>query len=395
MQVTISFPKYRVGQRIAFRNDGVVEVVANERIEAMVLYPRSDGSYLVKLWPNGGYAIILEAQVEEVLASDPVVGREGVGVLFMGNGRLALAVLSRLVELGYDIAAVVTRPDRRQGRGMKVSQSEVKRYAAARNIPVLQPWSLTDPVFLLQAEALKPTIGVVAEFRILPQVLYDIPVFGTLCMHTSLLPQYKGATPVQCAIRDGCALTGVTVFKVREGADSGDVAVNLGVPVAKDDTSLTLGAKMTAVGPAMVDDAIRHVVAGCPLTPQSDIANDFLAPSYAHKLVKADVSVPWHCTAWQVRCWVRAYCDVPVAYSLWSFNGQSKVAVQVRKVSFSREPRGERKPGTLFVDGKRVLVACADYCVSLDELRLPGRKTMTAQEFVNGFHGQCVGRWCP
>lgn len=208
-------PMYRVGQTVQIPtslldgniNDGFLT-------EAKVLYPKEDGSYFLRLKKTGGYIIVDETDISTYPERDfdKPVFRERIRIVFFGNGQFALPTLKMLVEQGYDVAAVVTMEDKPCGRGKLPRPSAVKAYAESMGILVHQPRKLDSQRFLRHIRNLHATLGVVVEFRMLPQSLYSIPQWGTINLHSSLLPMYRGASTIASAIKDGSDTTGVTTF---------------------------------------------------------------------------------------------------------------------------------------------------------------------------------------
>lgn len=388
-------PKYRVGQTIYTYSKNVCINTEQSTVACRILYPVIDGSYFVKVISTGGYVMLKESQIigtPEYTNDDVPIQPKYVHIVFFGNGLFALPTLKLLVQRGYVISAVVTMPDKPQGRGHQPKASAIKEYALAHNIPVLQPTDLSSDDFCKTIDAMMPNLGVVVDFRILPRRLYIIPAWGTINLHSALLPQYRGASTIASAIRDGNTLTGVTTFYLQPQVDVGDVINNLAVPIEDDDTAADVHLKLRNAGATMVEDAILRIFYNCMPVPQSELVCDFLQPSYAPKLHKSDCQIPWHKSARDVYNFIRALSPVPTAWTKLKMIGEDKaVNAKIYKASITDVPTGEHAPGELFQHKRMLCIACRDYALSIESILLPGKKRMTALEFLNGFRKSCKG----
>lgn len=385
-------PLYRVGQ--------VVEVIPNEiehggnspYAKCRILYPHNDGNYFVQAQQSGGYAVVSERDIvspfpEIDIDIDPA-DRKRIRIAFFGNGQFALPTLKYLVEIGYDVACVVTMPDKPQGRGKQLKPSAVKEYAISQGIPVMQPTKLDGYFFRMRLGNINPTIGVVVEFRILPKCTYCIPKWGTINLHSSLLPQYRGASTIASAIKDGNEQTGVTTFLLDEKVDTGDIINNLAVPIYYDDNAKTVHDRLKEAGAVMVDDAIQRIAHSCGLVPQKDLICDFISPSYAPKLKRMDCQIPWWKSIGEVYDFIRSLSPTPSAWTTLHWLGADEtVNLKIYSTTITDIPKGEHAPGELFIRDNKIYIACRDGVLSVDELQMPNKKRMTAKDFLCGYRG--------
>lgn len=391
----MNVPKYRVGQYVT-----VLPSMANEMehlqsecksVKCRIIYPIIDGRYFVEIVKTGGYALVDEGDIDNTFGADVDISnvkREEVKVIFFGNGQFALPTLKQLLSSGYNVCAVVTRPDKPAGRGKHPQPSAVKLFAKSMGIPVWQPLKLDGHYFRMKLEKLSPDIGVVVEFRIIPQCSYTIPRLGTINLHSSLLPEFRGASTITSAIREGRGLTGVTTFKLDDGIDMGDIINNLAIPISSTDNAGNVHDRMAEVGAFMVDDAILRVCNSCRLVPQHSLICEFLKPSYAPKLNRADCLIPWWKSSEDVYNFIRSISPTPSAWTNLRWLGtESHVGMKIFKASCTAVPKDTRAPGELFIEDSHMYVACGDGVIEIEELQMPNRKRMLANDFLRGYRG--------
>ena len=304
-------------------------------------------------------------------------------IVFMGTPDFAVESLKRLVEDGYNVVGVVTMPDKPAGRGLKLQQSAVKRYASEVGLPLLQPEKLKDPEFLEQFAAWNADLGIVIAFRMLPEVVWSQPRFGTFNLHASLLPQYRGAAPINRAIMNGETLTGVTTFMLNSGMDKGAILGRREVAIADDDTAGTLHDKLMFEGADLVLETVDRIAGGqveALLQPESD---EGLKP--APKIFKDDCRIDWDSDEKRVYDFVRGLSPYPAAWTMLDRGGGDPVQLKIYRID--RIPdRDGYLPGTVLSDGKTfVEVACGNGAVSVLELQAAGKKRMGIEEFLRGF----------
>jgi len=297
----------------------------------------------------------------------------------MGTADLAGACLNALLASDqFDVVAAVTRPDRPQGRALRPRPSIVKTISEKAGRPVLQPPSARDPALAGALGALRPEVIVVAAYgQILPQPLLDLPAFGCLNVHASLLPKYRGAAPVQWAILNHEPETGVSIMKMTAGLDRGDVLSRRATPIGPDETAAGLQERLAAMGAELLVATLPPYVAGA-ITPQPQ---DEAAATYARKITKQDGRMDWTQPALALRNRIRAFTPWPGAYGYWAARGGPRL------LKFWRaqiEPR-QGPPGQVLQAGKAgLVVACGTDALRVEQLQLEGGRKMTAAEFLAG-----------
>lgn len=392
----MKLPKFRVGQIVDVASH-VVNLDSRDcglLTKCRILYPCVSGVYFVEVKRTGGYAMVDEENIVAYPEYDPQkpLARSKIRIVFFGNGQFALPTLKMLVKRGYDVACVVTMEDKPCGRSKELRPSAVKVYAEQVGIPVLQPHKIDSQRFRRKIIALRPTLGVIVEFRLLPRKVYTIPQWGTINLHSSLLPMYRGASTIASAIKNGDTLTGVTTFVLNDGIDTGGIINNIAVPIADEDNAEEVHRKLKSVGAEMVDDAIQRIGHSCGTVHQLSLVSDFIEPSYAPKIHKGDCLIKWWKNAKQVYDFIRALSPMPTAWTPLKMLGKDTVVnVKIHKASKTGIPRDFRAPGELFWQDRKLMIACADELLSIDVLQMPGKKQMTAIEFFNGFRGACKG----
>ena len=305
-------------------------------------------------------------------------------IVFMGTPEFAEFTLRRLVEDGYNIIGVVTMPDKPMGRhGSVLQSSPVKKYAVEQGIPVLQPEKLKDPAFLEALAALKADLQIVVAFRMLPEVVWNMPRLGTFNLHGSLLPQYRGAAPINWAIINGDQETGVTTFFLKHDIDTGDIIHQERIPILPDDNAETMHDKLMALGADLTVRTLQDILAGnIKPIPQSDIPVSELRP--APKIFKETCRIDWNRPTIRVRDFIRGLSPYPAAWTvLHSPEGND----QDFKI-FAAEPVPNaplQTPGTITCDGrKNLIVSTADGALRLLEVQLSGKKRMPTPAFLCG-----------
>ena len=295
-------------------------------------------------------------------------------LVFMGTPDFAVPSLDALVEAGYRPAAVVTVPDRARGRGLQVQASAVKQAAERHGLPVLQPERLDDPVFIEELERIAPEVIAVVAFQILPPAVYRIPSKGAFNLHASLLPQYRGAAPINRAIMNGEIETGVTTFFLERTVDTGDTILMRRLGIEPDETAGELHDRLADLGAEVVVETVQHIEAGTAETMEQDEARASRAP----KIFKEDARIPWDRTAKQVHDHVRGLAPYPAA---WTMHGDTLL-----KVYRTRIARGAGEPGEVVeAAGDCLKVACGEGAVELLEIQREGRAKLSAEEFLNGY----------
>ena len=304
----------------------------------------------------------------------------------MGTPDFAVTPLRNLVENGYHIVAVVTMPDKPAGRGLKLQESAVKRYAVEAGLKVLQPEKLRDPEFLQELASLDPDLGIVIAFRMLPEIVWAMPKLGTFNLHASLLPQYRGAAPINWAIINGETKTGVTTFMLNAEIDKGAVIGQHEVMITENDTAGTLHDKLMYTGSELVLDSVNRIAAG-NVTPIEQKQLEITELKDAPKIFKETCRINWNRPTEAVYNLIRGLSPYPTAWSELVQDSGERLNVKlftIRK-EFSTH---DQLPGTLVTDSKTSLkVACTDGYIIIDELQLAGKKRMLTADFLRGFNG--------
>ena len=305
-------------------------------------------------------------------------------IVYMGTPDFAVAPLRALVEGGYNVVAVVTTPDKPSGRGLKVNESAVKRYAVEVGLPLLQPVKLRDEEFVEAFRALDADLGVVIAFRMLPEIIWSAPKMGTFNLHASLLPQYRGAAPINRAIMNGETVTGVTTFLLNPQIDEGAVIGQVKVDIEPTDNVGTLHDKLMVVGTDLVLETVEKLASGC-VEPIEQTAMECGELKPAPKIFKDDCHVDFGRSGSEIINLVRGLSPYPAAWASLT----DTLSAKIFDAEF--EPANVIcEVGTIVSDEKRYIkVACADGYISIKELQLSGKKRMSAEELLRGFRNIC------
>ncbi len=307
-------------------------------------------------------------------------------IIFMGTAELSCASLNKLAgDENFSVVAVVTQPDKPKGRDLKLTPSPVKILAEKLNLPVLQPLKARDEHFILQLRELQPDLMVVVAYgQILPQVMLDLPPHGCLNVHTSLLPKYRGAAPIQWAIADGEPETGVTLMQMDAGLDTGPILATRPTAILPTDDSQILHDRLAQLGAELLVETIPDYVAG-KIQPQPQPAT---GSSYAAKIKKEDGQIDWNLPAEKIWHRLRAFTPWPGAFTF--LNGK---LIKVWKCSVAAEVwnnenlflKSGMKPGTIIsADKNGILTACGKDFLHISELQREGGKRLTAEQFLQG-----------
>lgn len=295
----------------------------------------------------------------------------------MGTPDFAVESLKALVEAGCHIAGVITAPDKPKGRGQKVIPSPVKAYALTQQLTILQPPNLKDEKFLEELRALKADLQVVVAFRMLPEVVWNMPPKGTFNLHASLLPAYRGAAPINWAIINGEKETGVTTFFLKHEIDTGDILFQEKEPIHEEDNVGMLYARLMHKGARLVVKTVRAIEEGnYTTTTQKNEAEEKHAP----KIFKESCEIDWNKPAGEVYDFIRGLSPYPTAWT--HLNDSFFKIYETKKTTLTEE---NLKPGEIKTDNKSFLyVKCNDYLLSIVELQAQGKKRMDIRSFFNG-----------
>ena len=302
----------------------------------------------------------------------------------MGTPEFASVSLRRLVAEGYNVVAVVTTPDKPAGRGQKMHESDVKLTAKELGLPILQPEKLRDEAFLEAMRALQPDLGIVIAFRMLPEVVWSMPRLGTFNLHASLLPEYRGAAPINWAIINGETRTGVTTFLLNHEIDKGAIIEQRAVDILPEDNIGTLYDKLMHIGSELVTQTVDRVASGdYTTTEQMHIDESTLKP--APKIFKDDCRVEWSMSGRSILNKVRGLSPYPAAWSPIFVDGGECGSVKLFEVRFVADDK-QGAVGSVVTDMKSYYgVRCGDGVVYLESLQLAGKKRMTIKELLLGW----------
>lgn len=302
----------------------------------------------------------------------------------MGTPDFAVAPLRKLVEGGYNVVGVITMPDKPIGRHQtELSASPVKQYALSQGLRLLQPAKLKDPAFIEELRSLKADLQIVVAFRMLPEVVWAMPPQGTFNLHAALLPQYRGAAPINWAIINGDTETGITTFFLDHQIDTGRVIQRVAVPILDTDNASDVHDKLMLLGSDLVVETVDHILNGTVTSiPQSELQTDEpLRP--APKIFKETCRIDWHQGVKRVYDFVRGLSPYPAAWTEWTANGKQTV---MKIYQTAKEPAAVSEPvGTVLTDGRTYLkVALADGYLHIESLQLAGKKRMAVADFLRG-----------
>lgn len=308
-------------------------------------------------------------------------------IVFMGTPGFAVESLKALVENHYQVVAVITAPDKPSGRGQNLSEPAVKVFAKEKQIPVLQPEKLKNPEFLEALKSLKADLQIVVAFRMLPEVVWNMPPLGTFNLHGSILPDYRGAAPLNWAVINGEKETGVTTFLLSHEIDTGKILFVERTPIGEDDTVGDIHDRLMVTGARLVLQTVDALAAGAVYpVPQEKLMKGMSLLKPAPKLFREDMRISWDKSAGEVRNLIRGLSPYPAAWTTF-VNRETGKPTEAR-IFLARISEGDDAPaGTIRSDGKATLqIACGDGWLSVTDLQLSGRKRMKVDEFLRGFH---------
>ena len=314
-------------------------------------------------------------------------------IVFMGTPDFAVESLKALVENDYLVVGVITAPDKPAGRGRQLSESAVKKYALENNLKVLQPEKLKNPEFITELESLKADLQVVVAFRMLPEMVWNMPPMGTFNLHASLLPQYRGAAPLNWAIINGETETGVTTFLLSHEIDTGQIIFQEKVAIGENDTVGDLHDRMMAIGAELVIKTVDALAEGnVDPIDQTQLIDHPERIKQAPKIFKDDCRIDWMKDTESVRNLIRGLSPYPTAWTELIHPEKTEVLTAKIFAANSDNSNLPAAPGTIQTDGKKYLkIACTDGWLSVTDIQLSGKKRMKIDELLRGF--QSMGEW--
>lgn len=305
---------------------------------------------------------------------------EALRIVFMGTPDFAVATLKTLVDHGYNIVGVITAPDKPAGRGQKLNESAVKTYALSKGLTILQPTNLKDPDFIKDLKALNANLQIVVAFRMLPEVVWNMPKYGTFNLHASLLPDYRGAAPIHWAIINGETKTGVTTFFIDDNIDTGAIILQEDIAIAPDETVGSLHDKLMDLGSALVLKTVKRIENGTVSTviqPKSEHLKT------AYKLNKDNCKIDWKHSLDAIYNKIRGLNPFP---SAWCYlkNGEDELTIKLFGVGKEFHQHAF-ETGTVITDKNSLKVAVKEGFILIHEIQLPGKRKMDIKSLLNGF----------
>ena len=305
-------------------------------------------------------------------------------IVFMGTPEFAVASLRRLADEGYNVVAVVTTPDKPAGRGQKLHESDVKVAAHELGLPILQPEKLRSEEFVSAMQELRPDLGIVIAFRMLPEVIWAMPRLGTFNLHVSLLPQYRGAAPINWAIINGETETGITTFLLNHEIDKGAIINQQAMPILPEDNIGTMYDKLMTAGCDLVVDTVEKIASG-NYTPIEQMYIDESTLKPAPKIFKEDCRIDWSWSGERIVNFVRGLSPYPAAWAAMQKQGEEVGSAKIFEVSFTAKKSSD-VVGTIYCDGKeRIEVRCSDGIIHIHSMQMAGKRRMTNRELLLGF----------
>ncbi len=314
------------------------------------------------------------------------ISKDSLKIVYMGTPEFAVESLRCLVEGGYNVVGVITMPDKPAGRGHKIQFSPVKQYALEHDLPLLQPEKLKDERFIEALKDWQADLQIVVAFRMLPEVVWNMPKYGTFNLHASLLPQYRGAAPINWAVMNGDTETGITTFFLKHEIDTGEVIQQVKVPIADTDDVGTVHDKLMLLGGKLVTETVDAIINGTVKSiPQEEMAVvGELRP--APKIFKDTCRIDWDNTVVKIYNHIRGLSPYPTAWTeLHQPDSEAPLPVKIFQTE-KIEKSHTYKPGSILTDGKTYLhVAATDGFINIKSLQLPGKKRLQTEELLRGF----------
>ncbi len=301
-------------------------------------------------------------------------------IVFMGTPDFAVATLKQIIENKFNVVGVITAPDKPAGRGRKLNESAVKKYAKEQGLHILQPTNLKDQSFLEELKTLNANLQIIVAFRMLPKVVWDMPKYGTFNLHASLLPNYRGAAPINWAIINGETTTGVSTFFIDEKIDTGEMILQKEVEINPKENAGSLHDKLMHIGSDLVIDTIKLIQEGqVKTTPQPEDATI----KTAYKLNRDNCKIDWNKNIDQIYNQIRGLSPYPAAWSILE-NGDQKLDVKIYQTEKEIENHN-LTIGSIIFDKSSIKVAVNKGFINIIEIKLPGKRLMDVKSLLNGF----------
>lgn len=307
-------------------------------------------------------------------------------LLFLGTAPFAVGFLRDLLDKKYNVAAVVTAPDKPQGRGRKLAPSPVKSFALENGLPVLQPEKLTDESFLEILENIKPHLGIVIAFRMLPKAVWALPTRGTINLHASLLPRWRGAAPINHALMAGDKTTGVTLFHLNEGLDEGDIIATDSLEISDNDNFGTLHDKLALLGQDLLQKHLSSVLCGQLSSQRQPLNTD---EPYASKLTTENTRIDWSKSAEELHNFIRGLSPTPMAWTELSLESEAQSPLRFKIAAcevVDSSIASDLPHGAIHLPrrGEMEVVAGDGHLLRILSLQAPGKKVLSTRDYLNG-----------
>ena len=304
--------------------------------------------------------------------------KQSIRIVYMGTPDFAVESLRALVEGNYNVVAVVTMPDKPAGRGHQLQSSAVKQYALSVGLPVLQPERLKDEAFLQELRSYQADLQIVVAFRMLPEVVWNMPPLGTFNLHASLLPKYRGAAPINWAVINGELQTGVTTFKLKHEIDTGDILMQQAINILPEDNAGTIHDKLMYLGGELLLKTVRAIENGESTQQRQSILAEGIELRHAPKIFKEDMRINWNDTTNNIHNKIRGLSPHPAA---WTEIKETTVKI----FRTSKGVHNSLSAGEIKTDNKNYLeIGTADGAISIEELQMAGKKKMNIKTFLMG-----------
>ncbi len=310
------------------------------------------------------------------------INKDNLKIVFFGTPDFAVESLRVLVEGGYNIVGVVTMPDKPAGRGHRLFQSPVKQYAQALGLKILQPVSLKDPQFVSELKSLGGELFIVIAFRMLPEIVWQMPRLGTFNLHASLLPRYRGAAPINWAIINGDTQTGVTTFFLKHEIDTGDIIAREAIDITPEDNVGTIHDRLMILGAKLTIDTVDSIIAGTLTTTPQELLAKGETPTPAPKIFRETCHIDWHQSSTQVHNLVRGLSPYPAAWCTMVAEGYEPTDIKVFVTRIANDISAQ--VGDVVIDGDKLFVGCNNGAVELLEVQPTGKRRMPVADFLRG-----------
>lgn len=307
------------------------------------------------------------------------------GIVFMGTPEFAVASLEAIINAGFDVRGVVTSPDKPSGRGLQLHASPVKEFALKKGLRVLQPLKLKSPEFLEALRDLKPDLQVVVAFRMLPEEVWSIPRLGTFNLHASLLPQYRGAAPINWSVINGEPKTGVTTFFINHEIDKGSIIYSRETPIGENETAGDVHDRLMKIGAELVVETINGIAAGNVTPVEQHLLSKNEELKAAPKIFRDDCRINWNSPVGRLHNFIRGLSPYPAAWTELVEESGEALTVKIYKASPLNKTH-EFSPGSIITDRKNfIYVAAPDGFISIEQIQLQAKKQMPVKDFLRGF----------